>query len=658
MIAGQRPFRGKSQIDTMHGIIHDPRPTLTGQPPELNEILDKALAKDPKDRYQHAGDLALDLRRLRSAWQSKSLPSMLVTPAPRTRSWIALAMLTAGIAGGLAAGWWIGHRAQLGASLRPDASILNLASYSGTERSAAISPDGKLFAFISDHGGRPDIWIRQVSGGDPVQVTHDSAPKFDLLYAPDGESIYYSTAGAQRAIWRVGVLGGTPRKIVEGARYPAPSPDGKRLAMVRSGETLEIATADGTDSHRIASLRNLQFPQWSPDGRWLAYTAGSLFDSYQVHVIDPEGRHPRRITSFPAGSIYCVAWLPDSRQLVFSHSVNSPDAADLLSVSIETGEISRLTLFPRGVFSSCSVSADGKRLVGTTDEQDWEIWKAPLESGPKANAEAAVRLLDHAWQPMWTQVPRAGMLLFNSPATGIRNLWVMPLAGPGAPQQVTFFPATKVTHAALSPDGSRVAYVSVESGNGQIWVSNSDSSGARQLTSNNGTNFWPFWSPEGEWVAFASQQTGAAAAEIWKVPVMGGVPVQMTHGGGFRGDWSPDGSRIAYDKQLLQGSVRERDFQTSLEIADAATGKLLRKVSATDLGSPIWSPDGKRLSATQDNSVWTIDPETGEGRRAIEFPKDFVTLFRAAWTQDGKYVIVNRRQRVSHIVLLENFWAR
>jgi hypothetical protein len=56
--------------------------------------------------------------------------------------------------------------------------------------------------------------------------------------------------------------------------------------------------------------------------------------------------------------------------------------------------------------------------------------------------------------------------------------------------------------------------------------------------------------------------------------------------------------------------------------------------------------------------VWTIDPETGEGRRAIQLPSNFVTLFRAAWTQDGKYVILNRRQRLSHIVLLENFWAR
>ena len=104
MIAGQRPFRGKSQVDTMHCIIHDPRPLLSQQPPELNEILDKALAKDPKARYQHAGDLALDLRRLHSAWQSKSLPSMAVARPPGTRTSLAVPALIAGICCGIAPG--------------------------------------------------------------------------------------------------------------------------------------------------------------------------------------------------------------------------------------------------------------------------------------------------------------------------------------------------------------------------------------------------------------------------------------------------------------------------------------------------------------------------------------------------------------------------
>jgi serine/threonine protein kinase/Tol biopolymer transport system component len=654
MLAGRRPFRGKSQVEMMHAIINDPAPPLTQQPPELNEIFDKALAKDPKDRYHHAGDFELDLRRVRSGWQTKSLPSMGAATAPPAPKSITLSMIAVGVSVGLAAGWWIGLHAPSEPSLRADASLINLAGYTGTERSGAISPDGKFFAFVSDRGGQPDIWVRQVSGGDPVQATHDLAPKLDLVYARDGESMYYSTAGARRSIWRVGFLGGMPRKIVEDSRYPAPSPDGKRLAYVSRGDVINIANADGTGARQIASVRGVQYPQWSPDGRWLAYTAGGLFDTYQINIVDAEGKHQKRLTSFPAGTIFCIAWLPSSRDIVFGYSARpSPDSADLLSVSMDGGEVRRLTLIPKGAFTSCSVSADGKRLVGTTEDQDWEIWKAPLRGDPKSNGEAAVRLLDHAWEPMWTQIPRAGMLLFNSPATGLRNLWIKPLVDTDAPRQITFLPSGNISHAALSPDGARVAYVSVESGNGQIWVANSDGSGVRQLTNNMATNFWPFWSPDGQWVAFTSMRPGPA--DIWKVSASGGTPVQMTHSGGFRGDWSPDGSHIAYDIQVLQGSVREGDNEVALEIAEASTGMVLRKVSGAGLTSPVWSPDGKRLSATSGNSVWMIDPGTGERRLAVEFPKNFVALFRAAWAPDGKSVIVNRRERLSHIVLLENF---
>src|SRR4029079_14042538 len=80
MIAGKRPFRGAWHVETMHAILHDPAPALAGQPSELQDVFDKALAKEPKERYQHAGDFALDLRRLKSGWESKSLPSMREAP--------------------------------------------------------------------------------------------------------------------------------------------------------------------------------------------------------------------------------------------------------------------------------------------------------------------------------------------------------------------------------------------------------------------------------------------------------------------------------------------------------------------------------------------------------------------------------------------------
>ena len=95
----------------MHAIINGAAPALTQYPPELNEIIARALARDPKERYQHAGDLALDIRRFQRAWETRSLPSMLgvatAAPSRRIRWAVIVGLVALGAAG---AGWWAGHR--------------------------------------------------------------------------------------------------------------------------------------------------------------------------------------------------------------------------------------------------------------------------------------------------------------------------------------------------------------------------------------------------------------------------------------------------------------------------------------------------------------------------------------------------------------------
>lgn len=65
MITGRLPFKAKSSIDVMHAVMHDePAPLGEGVPPRLQQIVSKALAKDPKARYQSAELLLEDLRAL------------------------------------------------------------------------------------------------------------------------------------------------------------------------------------------------------------------------------------------------------------------------------------------------------------------------------------------------------------------------------------------------------------------------------------------------------------------------------------------------------------------------------------------------------------------------------------------------------------------
>ena len=104
MLAGRRPFRGASHVETMHAIINDSPPPLS-QPPELQDILDKTLAKDPKDRYQHAGDLALDLRRfLQKPPEARRAASATVRGG--RLPWLAAAVFLLA----LPVAWWAGHQ--------------------------------------------------------------------------------------------------------------------------------------------------------------------------------------------------------------------------------------------------------------------------------------------------------------------------------------------------------------------------------------------------------------------------------------------------------------------------------------------------------------------------------------------------------------------
>src|SRR5262249_34866353 len=67
MLCGKRPFSGASTLDTLQAILNAPVPSLARLnpviPPEMDEILAKALARDPRERYCHARDFGPSLPR-------------------------------------------------------------------------------------------------------------------------------------------------------------------------------------------------------------------------------------------------------------------------------------------------------------------------------------------------------------------------------------------------------------------------------------------------------------------------------------------------------------------------------------------------------------------------------------------------------------------
>ena len=283
MLTGARAISGDGVADTLAAVVRDDPdwsrlPIDT--PASLRRLLVRCLDKNRGQRLRDIGDARFEIDDALASRATASSARTAGSGRPATR-WGIIALASPAVlaigAAAAAIALWIrgGAGGSVPAGASPHTVATQLTNYGGTEASGALSPDGRKFAFESDHGGTPDIWLRQVSGGEPVQLTHDAAEEDDLVYAPDGESIYFTrTDPAGSGIWQIGALGGQPRKLLDGAQKPAPARDGRRLAAVTQGTnrswTISVTDFNGGAMrdlvHGIENGYGSPRTAWSPDG--------------------------------------------------------------------------------------------------------------------------------------------------------------------------------------------------------------------------------------------------------------------------------------------------------------------------------------------------------------------------------------------------------
>jgi dipeptidyl aminopeptidase/acylaminoacyl peptidase len=111
----------------------------------------------------------------------------------------------------------------------------------------------------------------------------------------------------------------------------------------------------------------------------------------------------------------------------------------------------------------------------------------------------------------------------------------------------------------LSPDGTRIAFVSTRSGSPRIWLM--DSTGANQTALPTGSESYvpesaPAWSPDGTKIVYTSTRSGMS--QVFVIPVGGGTPTQLSHemNGAFNPVWSADGTQIYFVAVMGVPSLR------------------------------------------------------------------------------------------------------
>lgn len=639
MIAGKPPFSGATNMDTIGSILKDePKPLREHQPEisqDLERIVSKALRKDREQRYQHIKDLFIDLNDIKKTIELdtnliRHTDSTKVAKTAQTTTGIVTerrfslihALIFLVVASGLiATAWWFfapSGVVQIG-QLKTN-EIVSWRSAPGEVYSiGSFSPDGKMIAFSSAKIGTKNIWVKQISGGEAIQITKDEFNNNHPVWSPTGDEIaFLSTRGGSNGVWRMPSFGGNPvfiKTLQDGSAVLKfwsnkdviyyESNQNLFMLDIKSGQTSQLTTLDSAKvSPNTISI--------SRDEKQIAYVT-SEGEQWRVWVSPLSGNSPKQILSGNA-EIRNTIWHTDNKRILYSSTVDG--IYQIFVADVDADKPIQITFRDTDSFA-LDVSKDGSTVLYGSTKEESDLWGVNISDAREFAFAADI----------------------NS------ELW-----------------------SGVSPDGKTVAYQSIKNlsqgdkiFSGAILTKTTEQNAqAFQLVAN---GFLPTWSPDGNYIAF--MRVAGEAFSLWTVKARGGEEKQLTSGGlpsvefkllpynrtqAVNFSWSPDSKKIAYI------SNRSGQLNIWLVNADGSNDTLLTNNNDANLFvyCPIWSSDGKRVAYSSRSkksspdgkqlySIFVIDVET-KNSKVVAQAETFQRLI--GWSESDKelmFAAINRK---------------
>jgi Tol biopolymer transport system component len=282
----------------------------------------------------------------------------------------------------------------------------------------AWSPDGHSLAFLRASGAQQrDVYLLRVGGSgksaDPTRLTFDNRPVFrSLAWSSDGRSILFSSNRAGRLqLFRMSLTDSKMENIPVGTENVIDltmDSRQKRLAFATAASDSNIWRVDipprgqnrlGDLVRLIGSTRAETTPQYSPDGKWMAFTSTES-GSPEIWISDSDGREAMPITSFGVPLLGSPRWSADSANIAFDSTKDG--TSDIYVISATGGQPRRIT-HESSEDVRPSWSGDGRWIYFGSDRSgDWQIWKQPLGGGPAVRAtrnggDEAFESMDRRW---------------------------------------------------------------------------------------------------------------------------------------------------------------------------------------------------------------------------------------------------------------------
>jgi Tol biopolymer transport system component len=576
MLTGRRGFDGATMVEVLSSVLKT-EPNWTALPAEtpftVRWLLRQCLQKEQSKRLRDIGDARLMIEGVLTEPEHVSGPRRAAG-----RSWLLWPTLFVIVAAAAAVAWaWRGQNA-----VTNEMRLEINAPPTTDPTSLAISPDGKLVAFVGISDGQSRLWVRALDTVTARALPGTENATFPF-WSPDGRSVGFA---ADNELRRVDIATGSVRVIVAGgALSGAWNRDGTILFDREAGGGLFRVSADGgvpqAETQATGQANDHFFPRFLPDNRQFLFYASGTEPGIYVGVLGGQDP-PRRILDALSATYNTSGHLLFVRDgTLFAQSFD-PVRVELAGSPVAIAE----DIVVRPEAAALSASAAGPIVY---------------RAGPSG------AMHEFVWYD------RSGMVLERLPGSDLGGEY----------------------NSSLSPDGSRLATSARTEGTSDIWLLDIKRGVPSRLTFAPGFDLWPVWSPDGRWIAFTSNRRRASEWEPFMKAVDGSGDDEPLVDGGAPvwgpTDWSRDG-------QIILTTIQRPNTRLDLWALPLDRRRMPFPILETPFNetNAQFSPDGHWIAYQSDESGRVeiyVQPFPGPGRRVRISGSGGV---QARWRRDGK----------------------
>jgi serine/threonine protein kinase/Tol biopolymer transport system component len=597
MLAGERPFRGESAVETLNAILKEDPPELSAASntiaPALERIMRHCLEKNPDERFQAARDLAFAIEALSghsgtSAPRLDALP-LLEQPNRRERlAWIIASILLVGFL--MAIGFIFAQLRRAPAEANPIRFSVSLPEKTVVttdveQHNLSISPDGRRLAFIATSGGQQMVWVRPLEA-QPLAGTENAISPF---WSPDSRFIGFFADGKLKKIEAGGGAVQTLCDVPEGDNTGTWGRDGVILFDGNSAGfrgIYHVSAAGGAPAPLMKT--NLLAPRWAhflPDGRHFLYSGGSeqsrgkdngiyvgSLDSTETKLLLQQASS--RVEYAPPGYLLYVR-----EGNLLAHPF---DATALHTAGEPLLVAERLPYFGTG-WGEFSVSGNGVLAYRAHQSITRLVWLD--RSGREVGT--AGEPAEH-YGPELSPDGKKLAVSISDARTGSGGLWIYDLAR-NTRTRFTFAP-TDNAFFVWSPEGRRAAFFSYRGADKPtLYLKELSDAGEGESPLQPGFQIPTDWSSDGRFIVYRENDP-KIGGDLWMLPLFGErkpFPFQRTPFNETNARFSPNNRWVAF------GSDESGRREVYVRRFEGAAEKSL--VSTAGGTQPHWRRDGKEL---------------------------------------------------------------